>query len=106
MDLNRWLAGVLPLLVLAMMLSGAPHAFGRTGAAHHAFGITFADLASWMRKGMALEADVGASGAWAQQAFMSAIRDGAPMEPLASAPTLATASEIRNSEVGSRVPTD
>jgi hypothetical protein len=106
MDLNRWLAGALPLLALAMMLSGAPHAFGRTGAAHHAFAITLGDLTNWMRKGTALESDIEATEAGAQQALMSAILGGAPTGALASAPTLAAASEIRSGEIGSRVPTD
>jgi hypothetical protein len=108
MDLNRWLAGVFPLLALAMMLSGTPHAFGRTDVAHHIFGIafTFEGLASWMRKGTTLEADIEASDTWTQQVFMAAFLDGAPMGPFASAPTLAAAFETRRSEIGSRVLTD
>ena len=108
MDLNRWLVGVFPLVALAMMLSGTPHAFGRTGAAHHTFGIafTFEDLASWMRKGTTLEADIEASDTWTQQVFMAAFLDGAPIALLAAEPTRARLTETRDTEIGSAIPTD
>ena len=78
MDLDRLLAGALPLFALAMMLSGVPHAFGRRAAAHHAIGISLGNVANWMLEGTALEADIEAGEADAQQALMSAILGGAP----------------------------
>ena len=107
LDQDRWALGLLPMLALVAMLGGSPHAFGRTQAvAHRVSGLTAADLVRWMLDGMAMQSDIEASEAEAQQALISAILGGAPMGPLAANQVTSRRPQMRGAEIGSTIPTD
>jgi hypothetical protein len=99
MGQEQWIAGTFPLLALAAMLFGASHTIGHAHTAASVRGAVSArDVADWLLKGMAAEADIEASEAEAQQAFVSAILGGAP--------TGGVISKQPGAEVGSSIPTD
>ena len=107
LDQDRWVLGLLPMLALVAMLGGSPHAFGRSQAsAHRASGLTAADLAHWILDGMAMQSDVEASEADAQQALIATILGGAPMGPLAANQVTYRRPQVRSAEIGSTIPTD
>jgi hypothetical protein len=96
---EQWIAGTFPLLALAAILFGVSHTVGHahTAASVHNT-VSVRDVADWLLRGTAMEADIEASEAEAQQALVSVILGGAPMGRVIS--------RQPGAEVGSPVPAD